>query len=188
MAILCVVSSGLVLHIGLTSCTFPPWTEMSKKNSLNVDRKLVSIYLREGNHILALVGIYRQPLRPAPVIHGSNRVFAHIVWEIAVSSTCLYVRASTLRSLIISKKSQVDKLQLNLQGNHDNVLECRRRIMGEYRIHHPDNHVFTQKLVFQANLSTLLGVGVRLTMAKLRERFWIARLHTDDCLATEISN
>ena len=32
MAVLCVVSSGLVPHIGITSCTFPPWTEMSKKN------------------------------------------------------------------------------------------------------------------------------------------------------------
>ena len=27
-----VVPSGLVLYIGITSCTFPPWTEMSKKN------------------------------------------------------------------------------------------------------------------------------------------------------------
>ena len=33
VAVLCVVpSGGLVLHIGITSCTFPPWTEMSKKN------------------------------------------------------------------------------------------------------------------------------------------------------------
>ena len=32
VAVLCVVSSGLVPHIGITSCTFPPWTEMSKKN------------------------------------------------------------------------------------------------------------------------------------------------------------
>ena len=28
----CGCPSGLVLHIGITSCTFPPWTEMSKKN------------------------------------------------------------------------------------------------------------------------------------------------------------
>ena len=33
VAVLCVVPSGLVLHIGITSCTFPPWTEMSKKNN-----------------------------------------------------------------------------------------------------------------------------------------------------------
>ena len=36
VAVLCVVPSGLVLHIGITSCTFPPWTEMSKKNRYEV--------------------------------------------------------------------------------------------------------------------------------------------------------
>ena len=38
VAVLCVVSSGgLVLHLGITSCTFPPWTEMSKKNDYDYD-------------------------------------------------------------------------------------------------------------------------------------------------------
>ena len=32
VAVLCVVPSGLVLHIGITLCTFPPWAEMSRKN------------------------------------------------------------------------------------------------------------------------------------------------------------
>ena len=32
VAVVCVVPSKLVPHIGITSCTFPPWTEMSKKN------------------------------------------------------------------------------------------------------------------------------------------------------------
>ena len=32
VAVLGVVPSGLVLYIGITSCTFAPWTEMSKKN------------------------------------------------------------------------------------------------------------------------------------------------------------
>ena len=32
VAVHCVVPSGLELHIGITSCTFPPWTEISKKN------------------------------------------------------------------------------------------------------------------------------------------------------------
>ena len=41
-AVLCVVPSGLVLHIGLTSCTFSPWTEMSKKN--DHDNSLVYLY------------------------------------------------------------------------------------------------------------------------------------------------
>ena len=32
VAVLCVVPPGLVVYIGITSCTFPPWIEMSKKN------------------------------------------------------------------------------------------------------------------------------------------------------------
>ena len=38
VAVLCVVPSGLVLHIGITSCTFPPWTEMSKRNRYDMIR------------------------------------------------------------------------------------------------------------------------------------------------------
>ena len=37
VAVHCVVPSGLVLHIGITSCTFPPWTEVSKKNGYVCD-------------------------------------------------------------------------------------------------------------------------------------------------------
>ena len=36
VAVLCVVPSGLVLYIGITSCTFPPWTEKSKKNDYEI--------------------------------------------------------------------------------------------------------------------------------------------------------
>ena len=31
------LSHGLVLYIGITSCTFPPWTELSKKNDYDYD-------------------------------------------------------------------------------------------------------------------------------------------------------
>ena len=61
---------------------------------------------------------------------------------------------------------QADELQLNLQLNGRQVLECRGRIIKEYPIYLPDNHPFTQKLVFQAHLATLHG-GVGLTMAKV---------------------
>ena len=70
---------------------------------------------------------------------------------------------------------QADKLQLNLQYNSQQVLECRGRIMGEYPIYLPDDHPFTAKLVFNAHLSTLHG-GVGLTMAKVREKYWVPRL------------
>ena len=70
---------------------------------------------------------------------------------------------------------QADKLQLNLQYNDQQVLECRGRIIGEYPIYLPDSHPFTAKLVFNAHLSTLHG-GVGLIMAKVREKYWIPRL------------
>ena len=43
VAVLCVVPSGLVLYIEITSCTFPPWTEMSKKNDS------LSLHQRKGH-------------------------------------------------------------------------------------------------------------------------------------------
>ena len=38
------LSHGLVLHIGITQCTFPPWTEKSKKNYYT--RELFKIWVR----------------------------------------------------------------------------------------------------------------------------------------------
>ena len=57
VAVLCVVPSGLVLHIGITSCTFPPWTEMSKKYEyeLSAVRRMTILQARrislENNHL-----------------------------------------------------------------------------------------------------------------------------------------
>lgn len=65
-----------------------------------------------------------------------------------------------------------DKLNLNLQFNDQNILECRGRIEGDYPIHLPDNHVFTPALVDQTHTATLHG-GVNMTIAKIRERYWV---------------
>ena len=69
---------------------------------------------------------------------------------------------------------QADKLQLNLQYNDKQVLECRGRIIGEYPIYLPDDHPFTAKLVFNAHVATLHG-GIGLTMPKVREKYWVPR-------------
>ena len=68
-----------------------------------------------------------------------------------------------------------DRLRLNLQPNKENILECRGRIQGEYPTYLPDDHQYTKKLVHQAHLATLHG-GVALTMARVRERYWVPRL------------
>jgi hypothetical protein len=68
-----------------------------------------------------------------------------------------------------------DEVKLNLQRNESGLLECRGRIEGEYPIYIPQNHPFAHKLVERAHLSTLHG-GVGMTMAKIRENYWIPKL------------
>ena len=69
----------------------------------------------------------------------------------------------------------VDRLQLNLQLNQDRLLECRGRLQGIYPIYIPDGTIFAEKLIQHAHKATLHG-GVGLTMAKVREQYWIPRL------------
>ena len=68
-----------------------------------------------------------------------------------------------------------DKLQLNLQPNGEKILECRGRIQGRYPIYLPDDSLFAEKLVRHAHQRTLHW-GLGLTMAEVREKYWIPRL------------
>lgn len=64
---------------------------------------------------------------------------------------------------------------LNLQKNDDGLLECRGRLQGDYPIYIPDSTILAEKIVQRAHNTTLHG-GVGLTMARIREQFWIPRL------------
>ena len=68
-----------------------------------------------------------------------------------------------------------DQLRLNLQKKEDGLFECRRRIQGEYPIYVPGDHVSARKLVEEVYLKTLHG-GVGMTMAGIREKYWIPKL------------
>ena len=68
-----------------------------------------------------------------------------------------------------------DREQLNLQPSGQGVLECRGRIQGEYPVYLPDSALLAAKIVQRAHVTTLHG-GVGLTMARVREKFWIPRL------------
>ena len=68
-----------------------------------------------------------------------------------------------------------ESLKLNLQENGEHILECRGRIQGFYPMYLPDNHIFTKKLVEDSHLQMLHG-GVALTMAHVRNSYWIPRL------------
>ena len=75
----------------------------------------------------------------------------------------------------INGEMEKSKIQLNLQPNEAGVLECRGRIEGDYPVFLPQNHLFTRKLVEQAHLTTLHG-GVGMTMAKVRDLYWVPKL------------
>ena len=67
------------------------------------------------------------------------------------------------------------KEQLNLNPNVEGVLECRRRIQGDYPVYLPDSALYTVEAVQRTHVVTLHG-GAGITMAKMRERFWVPRL------------
>ena len=68
-----------------------------------------------------------------------------------------------------------DKEQLNLKPNVERVLECRGRIQGDYPVCLPHSALYTVEVVQHTHVVTLHG-GAGLTMAKVRERFWVPRL------------
>ena len=84
----------------------------------------------------------------------------YVFWEKKVQQSC---------------GSEDDKLRLNLQENPQGILECRGRIQGHYPVYLSDKHIFATKLVEDAHLCTLHG-GVGMTMARIREQYWVPRL------------
>ena len=66
---------------------------------------------------------------------------------------------------------------LNLQINAKGLLECHGRIQGKYPVYLPSSAVFTRKLVQKVHNETLHG-GVGLTMAAVREQYWIPKLRS----------
>ena len=68
-----------------------------------------------------------------------------------------------------------EKATFNLQPNEHEVLVCHGRIQRSFPVFLPDSHPFTTKLVEQAHMLTLHG-GIGMTMAHIREKYWIPRL------------
>jgi hypothetical protein len=64
---------------------------------------------------------------------------------------------------------------LNLVKNGREILECHGRIQGQHPIYLPVDSEFTRKLVQRYHVETLHG-GVLLTMAAVREIYWVPTL------------
>ena len=69
------------------------------------------------------------------------------------------------------------KACLNLQPNAQGLMVCQGRIQGKHPIYLPRNAEFTEKLVQQLHCDKLHG-GVGLTMAAVRERYWVPKLRS----------
>ena len=69
------------------------------------------------------------------------------------------------------------KAQLDLRPNAENQMICHGRIQGQRPVYLPRNAQFTRKLVEQVHCETLHG-GVGITMAAIREKFWVPKLRS----------
>ena len=91
------------------------------------------------------------------------------------------------QEIILIKKAQKDVLdsesfitdskRLNLRENAYGIFVCHGRIEGDYPIYLPYGHLVTESIVEYYHRQTLHG-GVGLTMAKVREKFWVPKLRS----------
>ena len=111
-------------------------------------------------------------------VHNSRRDTSNIAGPITTAEiearTTWWIRRVQTHAQNTPKVDS-DKLLLNLQPIGEEILECRGCIQGHYPIYLPDDSVFTEKLVRHAHQRTLHG-GLCLTLAEVREKYWIPRL------------
>eukprot|EP00794_Sanderia_malayensis_P001493 gene1493-biopygen1237 len=74
-----------------------------------------------------------------------------------------------------SEKFKDEQQSLGFRKNEREIYVCHGRIQGESPIFLPSSAPYTEKVIVHAHYSTLCA-GVSLTMAKIREDFWIPRL------------
>ena len=69
-----------------------------------------------------------------------------------------------------------EQQRLNLQKNNQGIYKCMGRIQGSYPIYLPSDSLFSEKIVADAHVIATLHGGVSLTMAYVRQTYWIPRL------------
>ena len=67
--------------------------------------------------------------------------------------------------------------RLGLAPDVKGLLRCQGQIVGDHPIYLPTNSAFTKLVVQDAHLRTLHG-GDGLTMAKVREKWWVEKLRS----------
>ena len=69
----------------------------------------------------------------------------------------------------------ISRQQLNLKMDQEGIYECHGRIQGDYPVFIPNKSLRAEKLVEEAHLQIIHG-GVALTVAKIRDQYWIPTL------------
>ena len=153
-------------------------TTSSQPTDSDVFDKLIEKYpLRKVLRICAWIQRFARNCRAQPHNRDSGPLKT---WEIKERDLWWIKRAQ--REAESSQEIEAVKRELNLQPNEMGILECRGRIEDEYPIYLPRDCTYTEKVIEQAHLATLHG-GVAMTMANVRERFWVPKLR---CLVKRI--
>ena len=149
-----------------------------------VQRELFAVAVEvnhDCDHVLEKFGL-RKALRVSAWIsrftHNSRHPSKKTVGPLStqeISAQELFWIKRSQRQRTNDAKFSDDKEQLNLKPNVEGVLECGGCIKGDYPVYLPDSALYTVKVVQRAHVVTLHR-GAGLTMAKVRERFWVPRL------------
>ncbi|CAB4007533.1 Hypothetical predicted protein [Paramuricea clavata] len=146
-------------------------TTSSQPTDSDVFDKLIEKYpLRKVLRICAWIQRFARNCRTQPDNRDSGPLKT---WEIKERD--MWWIKGAQREAENSQEIEAIKRELNLQPNEMGILECRGRIEGEYPIYLPRDCTYTEKVIEQAHLATL-HCGVGMTMANVRERFWVPKL------------
>ena len=93
--------------------------------------------------------------------------------EIQEAGRCL-VRMSQTAKMLENDYQEISQ-RLGLTLDEEGILRCRGRVTGEYPVYIPTNSMLARRIIEDARERTLHG-GTTLTMANIRDRYWIERL------------
>ena len=139
------------------------------EGSDDLDAVLDRFGLRKAMRVCAWISKFTHNSR-----HPSAKIEGALTTEEIAAQELFWVKRARRQGMSAITFAE-DTVQLNLQLNMEGVWECRGRIQGEYPIYLPDDTLFTAKLVQREHVTTLYG-GIGLTMAKVREKYWVPRL------------
>ena len=70
---------------------------------------------------------------------------------------------------------EISRQQLNLKMNQEGIYKCHGRIQGDYPVFIRNKSLLAEKIVEKAHLQIIHG-RVTLTMARIRDQYWIPTL------------